>query len=62
MQNDLPEFCEWSIPAVKLLRGVVYAEDERVWGVLLSNKSALEEYFFRIGLHLIIDEPEGIAY
>lgn len=62
MQGDLPEFRDWSVPAVWLLRGVVYAEDEHPWNLLLSNVSRLEEYFARLGLRLVVNEPEGMAY
>ena len=42
MRIDLPEFREWSVAAVWLLKGVVYSEDQRVWNILLSNASVLE--------------------
>lgn len=61
-RGDLPEFRDWSVPAVWLLKGVVYAEDARVWSTLLSNVSALETYFARLGLRLVVDESEGMAY
>lgn len=57
-----PEFREWSIAAVRLLQGVVYSDDHRVWDLVLSNQSALGEYFGRLGLTLLIDEPEGYAF
>lgn len=56
------DFQDWGIPAVWLLRGAVYANEERVWNLLLTNVSRLEEYFIRIGLRLVVDESEGIAY
>jgi hypothetical protein len=62
MRGDLPEFREWSIAAVWLLKGVVYADDARVWNILLSNVSGLEGYFARLGLRLVVDESEGMAY
>jgi hypothetical protein len=62
MPGDLPEFRESSLAAVALLRGVVYADDSRVWNVLLSNVSWLESYFARLGLRLVVDESEGMAY
>lgn len=62
MRGELPEFREWSIPAVRLLQGVVDADDGRVWNLLLSNVSALEDYFTRLGLRLVVDESEGLAY
>ena len=58
----LPEFREWSIAAVRLLQGVVYADDARAWNIVLSSQSHLESYFGRLGLLLIVDEPEGLAY
>jgi hypothetical protein len=62
IRGELPEFRDWSLPAVWLLKGVVYADDVRVWNTLLSNVSALETYFARVGLRLVVDESEGMAY
>src|SRR5438067_2589227 len=62
MRGDIPEFRESSIVAVWLLKGVVYADDKRVWNLLLSNVSWLEGYFARLGLRLVVDESEGMAY
>lgn len=62
MRDDLPEFRDWSIPAVHLLQGVVDADDGRIWNLVLSNVSTLETYFARLGLRLIVDENEGLAY
>ncbi len=62
MADDLPEFRDWSRVAVQLLRGVVYSEDDRVWNVLLSNVSAIDSYFARIGLRLVGVESDGMAY
>lgn len=62
MRGEFPEFRDWSIPAVRLLRGAVDAEDARVWNLLLSNVSHLESYFARLGLRLVVDESEGFAY
>lgn len=62
MRGEIPDFRDWSIPAVWLLRGVVDADDARVWNLLVSNASKLEEYFSRLGLRLIVDDSEGLAY
>lgn len=59
---ELPEFRERGIAAVKLLQGVVYKEDEDTWSILHNNESDLAEYFGEIGLALVIDKHEGIAY
>ena len=60
--SELPEFRERGIAAVKLLQGVVYSDDEDAWSILLTNESDLGEYFSEIGLALVIDRGEGIAY
>jgi hypothetical protein len=60
--TDLPEFRERGIAAVRLLQGVVYQDDEETWSILLSNESDLSDYFCVIGLTLVIDRGEGLAY
>lgn len=63
MSTDiLPDFKPWSIGAVRLLQGVVYSDDSRTWDLVLSNQSPLTVYFGRLGLLLVVDEPEGLAY
>lgn len=57
-----PEFKEWSIAAVRLLQGVVYADDSRVWSIVLSSRSQLDTFLARLGLSLVLDEAEGYAY
>jgi hypothetical protein len=59
---ELPEFREWSVAAVRLLQGAVYADDPRTWDLVLSAQGQLAEYFARLGLLLVVDEPEGLAY
>lgn len=56
------DFREWSIPAVRLLQGVVYSDDTRTWDILLRSKSSLESYFSRLGLLLVVDESEGYSF
>jgi hypothetical protein len=60
--TSVPDYREWSLAAVRLLQGVVYSEEERAWTIILGSRSQLEPYFARIGLSLVIDEPEGYAY
>ncbi len=57
-----PEFHDSSIAAVRLLQGAVYVDDRKIWDVVLAHRGRLENYFARIGLVLVIDEPEGFAY
>jgi hypothetical protein len=60
--DELPEFRERGIAAVKLLLGVLYSDDGEAWSILLRNETDLEGYFCEIGLALVIDRAEGIAY
>ncbi|MCA9041346.1 MAG: DUF4194 domain-containing protein [Planctomycetaceae bacterium] len=60
--SDFPEFRERGIVAVHLLQGVVDEKTAEVWAILLSNESYLRDYFYEIGLVLVIDREEGIAY
>lgn len=61
-QIDAPEFRDWSIAAVRLLQGVVYSDDRKTWDIVLRSRSALESYFARLALLLVVDESEGYAY
>jgi hypothetical protein len=59
----LPPPADWSTVAVRLLQGVVYHDDNGdVWEQLLANVSPLAEYFAKLGLLLVIDEPDAMAY
>lgn len=56
------DFRDWSVPAVRLLQGVVYSDDAKAWDILLRSRSSLEGYFSRLGLLLVVDESEGYAF
>lgn len=60
--STLPEYCPWSVAAVRLLQGVVYSDDPRAWDVVLGHQAELDEYVGRLGLILVVDEVEGFAY
>lgn len=60
--TDLPEFRERGIAAIRLLQGVLDADDQETWNILLSNESDLTDYFCQIGLALVVDRAEGLAY
>jgi hypothetical protein len=61
-QTSPREFRDWSHAAVRLMQGVVYSDDGPVWDVLMRSRSSLESYFLRIGLQMVVDEPEGYAF
>ncbi|EAQ78158.1 DUF4194 domain-containing protein [Blastopirellula marina] len=62
MRSDYPEYREWSLPLVRLLQGVIEQEDGKAWDVLMSNISQVEQFVARLGLQLVTDETEGLAY
>lgn len=46
---------------IKLLQGPVYADDKNIWRELQGWQSAIQEYFGKIGMELIISEQDGFA-
>lgn len=46
---------------IKLLQGPVYADEKNIWRELLGWQSAVQEYFGKIGMELIITEQDGFA-
>lgn len=59
---ELPDFDEMGIAAVRLLQGVIYEDDEAAWNALLSNESRLDSWLAKIGLVLVVDRSEGLAF
>lgn len=51
-----------SLAAIRLLQGVVYSSDKKPWQLVLTYRSDLEDYFARVGLALVVDEADGLAY
>jgi hypothetical protein len=48
--------------ALKLLREVVTSSDEREWSLLMSYQHAVQDYFVRIGLRVVINPNDGYAF
>ncbi len=46
---------------IKLLQGPLYADDKNIWRELSAWQSAIQEYFGKIGMELIISEQDGFA-
>lgn len=46
---------------IKLLQGPVYADDKNIWRDLMGWQSAIQEYFGKIGIELVINEQDGFA-
>jgi len=61
-QDNLPAFDELGVPAVRLLQGALYDSDAQAWDILLSRESDLVTYFAKLGMALVVDRGEGLAY
>jgi len=46
---------------IKLLQGPVYVDEKNVWRDLQSWQSAIQDYFGKIGIELVINETDGFA-
>lgn len=50
-------------PAViRLLHGPLSSDDSGPWNVLLSHETPVREYLAKIGLELVLNEPDGYAF
>ena len=58
-----PPPCDWSGVSVRLLQGVLYHDDsEENWDILLRNVTPISDYFAKLGLLLVVDEADAMAY
>lgn len=49
--------------AIRLLKGVIYEEDQRLWNDLVKvQEQPLRRYFEQIGLNLVVNRNDGFAY
>ncbi|MCA9135780.1 MAG: DUF4194 domain-containing protein [Planctomycetales bacterium] len=61
--DALPAPVPWAAAAVRLLQGIVYHDDGGdTWERILSGVTPLSDYFARIGLMLVVNEEDGMAY
>ncbi|WP_182869574.1 DUF4194 domain-containing protein [Stieleria mannarensis] len=61
--DALPPPVPWAPAAVRLLQGIVYHDDAGdTWERILAGATPLSDYFARIGLMLIVNEEDGMAY
>ena len=50
-------------PAViRLLQGPLSSDDSSPWNVLLTHETPVREYLAKIGLELVLNEPDGYAF
>lgn len=61
--DTFPPPVPWAPAAVRLLQGIVYHDDAGdTWNQILAGVTPLSDYFARIGLMLIVNEEDGMAY
>jgi hypothetical protein len=61
--DPAPQPTRFAPLAIRLLKGVVYEEETRYWNDLIKvHELPLRHYFAQIGLHLVVNKPEGFAY
>ncbi|MFT3981169.1 MAG: DUF4194 domain-containing protein [Ferruginibacter sp.] len=46
---------------IKLLQGPIYVDDKNIWRELMGWQSAIQEYFGKVGMELVINEQDGFA-
>jgi hypothetical protein len=47
---------------IRLLQDAVYSEEADLWTALLRYQQHIENYFYEIGLELVVHEQDGFAY
>jgi hypothetical protein len=60
MEPKIPR-APFAAVAIKLLQGPIYADDKNIWRELLGWQTAIQDYFGKIGMELIINEGDGFA-
>ena len=61
MNNDVSE---WAVVCIKLLQGPIIqrSEQDKIWNLLLRNRSYIDNYFSTIGITLLVEESDGYAF
>ena len=63
LKSPIPVPVDWSPVAIRLLQGVIYHDEHpELWEKLLENISSITEYFGKLGLMLVVDEPDAMAF
>lgn len=60
METNIPRV-PYAAAIIRLLQGPVYVDDKNTWREILGWQSAIQEYFGKIGLELIIADQDGFA-
>jgi hypothetical protein len=62
MENKNVTYEPYAHVIVKLLNGVVYDENEKLWNDLLLYQIEIPQFFEKIAVELIVDKKDGYAY
>jgi hypothetical protein len=62
MENRNITYEPYAHVIVKLLNGVVYDENEKLWNDLLLYQIDITQFFEKIAIELIVDKKDGYAY
>jgi hypothetical protein len=61
--EHFPPPVPWAPAVVRLLQGIVYHDDAgNAWELILAGQTPLSDHFARIGLLLVVNEEDGLAY
>jgi hypothetical protein len=62
MENTKLTYEPYAYIIVKLLNGIIYDENEKLWNDLLQYQIQITQFFERIAIDLIVDKKDGYAY
>jgi hypothetical protein len=62
MENRNITYEPYAHIVVKLLNGVIYDENEKLWNDLLLYQFVVTQFFEKIAIELIVDKKDGYAY
>lgn len=63
MNEELPKsFPPSAFVKAALLREPLYVEDGDAWRTLVKEQNEIAQYFWQVGLELMLDEGEGFAF
>lgn len=62
MENRNPTYEPYAHIIVKLLNGVIYDENEKLWNDLLQYQVQISQFFEQIAIDVIVDKKDGYAY
>ena len=62
MENRNQTYEPYAHVIVKLLNGVIYDENEKLWNDLLQYQVPVSQFFEQIAIDVIVDKKDGYAY